>query len=101
MRRVPVLTALLLLSLTSALHAQSTNASLTGRVLDPQKALIADAKVAAISVGTNVRAETTTNGSGEYYLANLAPAVYRIEIEKPGFKKLVKPDLILHVQDAL
>jgi hypothetical protein len=51
--------------------------------------------------GTNVRYETMTDGSGEYYLANLAPAVYRIEIEKPGFKKLVKPDLILHVQDAL
>ena len=48
-----------------------------------------------------MRAETTTNGSGEYYLANLAPAVYRIEIEKPGFKRLVKPDLVLHVQDAL
>ena len=101
MRRAPVLTALLLLSLTSALRAQSTNASLTGRVLDPQKALIADAKVAAINAGTNVRAETTTNGSGEYYFANLAPVVYRIEIEKPGFKRLVKPDLILHVQDAL
>jgi hypothetical protein len=42
-----------------------------------------------------------TNGSGEYYLANLAPAVYRIEIEKPGFKRLVKPGLVLHVQDAL
>src|SRR6266705_2676823 len=101
MPRVPVLTALLFLSLTSALRAQSTNASLTGRVLDPQKALIADAKVAAINAGTNVRAETTTNGSGEYYLANLTPAVYRIEIEKPGFKRLVKPDLVLHVQDAL
>src|SRR5204863_9136907 len=91
----------LLLSLTSALRAQSTNASLTGRVSDPQKALIADAKVAVISTGTSVRAETTTNGSGEYYLANLAPAVYRIEIEKPSFKRLVKPDLVLHVQDAL
>lgn len=101
MRSVPVLAALLLLSLTSALRAQSTNASLTGRVSDPQKALIVDAKVAVISAGTNVRAETTTNGSGEYYLANLAPAVYRIEIEKPGFKRLVKPDLVLHVQDAL
>src|SRR5258705_5665505 len=101
MRRVPVLTALLLLSLASALRAQSTNASLTGRVTDPQKALIVDAKVDVISAGTNVRAETTTNGSGEYYFANLAPAVYRIEIEKPGFKRLVKPDLILHVQDAL
>ncbi len=101
MRRVPLLATLLLLSLTSALRAQSTNASLTGRVSDPQKALIVDAKVVVISAGTNVRAETTTNGSGEYYFANLAPAVYRIEIEKPGFKRLVKPDLILHVQDAL
>jgi len=101
MRRVPLLAALLLLSLTPALGAQSTNASLAGRVLDPKKALIADANVAAISVGTNVRAETRTNASGEYYLANLAPAVYRIEIEKPGFKRLVKPDLVLHVQDVL
>src|ERR1700752_101271 len=42
-----------------------------------------------------------TNDSGEYSLANLAPHVYRIEIEKTGFKKLVKPDLVLHVQDAL
>ena len=101
MRRVPVLAALLLLSLTSVLRAQSTNASLTGRVTDPQKALIVDANVAAISVGTNARYETTTNGSGEYYLTNLPPNAYRIEIEKSGFKKLIKPDVILHVQDAL
>ena len=92
MRRVPVLAALLLLSCTSVLRAQSTNASLNGRISDPEKALIVDAKVAVISAGTNVRAETTTNGSGEYYLANLAPAVYRIEIERPGFKRLVRPD---------
>lgn len=102
MRRAPVLAALLLvLSLTSVLRAQSTNASLKGRISDPQKALIGDAKVGLINAGTNVRTETTTNGSGEYSFANLAPAVYRIEIEKPGFKKLVKPDLTLHVQDAL
>ena len=101
MSGVPLLAALLLLSFTSVLHAQSTNASLSGRVSDPQKALIVDAKVAVISAGTNVRAETTTNGSGEYYLANLPPGVYRIEIEKESFKRLVKPNVILHVQDAL
>jgi hypothetical protein len=26
---------------------------------------------------------------------------YRIEIQKPVFKKLIKPDVVLHVQDAL
>lgn len=27
--------------------------------------------------------------------------MYRIEVEKSGFKKLIRPDVILHVQDAL
>ena len=71
------------------------------RTADPSKAVIVDAKVAAISATTNVRYQTTTNGSGEYYLANLTPGPYRLEIEKPGFKKLIKPDVILHVQDVL
>ncbi|HET9714088.1 MAG TPA: carboxypeptidase regulatory-like domain-containing protein, partial [Pyrinomonadaceae bacterium] len=83
------------------MRAQSTDASLTGRVTDTAKALIIDAKVAAISEGTNVRYETTTNSSGEYHLGNLRPDVYRLEIEKTGFKKLIKPSIMLHVQDNL
>jgi hypothetical protein len=83
------------------LHAQSTNASLTGRVTDPSQALIESAQVAAIRLDTNARLQTLTNGSGEYHFATLPPASYRIEVEKPGFKKLVKPDVTLHVQDAV
>jgi hypothetical protein len=85
----------------SVLHAQSTTASLAGRITDPSKSLIADAKITVVSASTNVRYETTTNGSGEYHLVNLAPNSYRIEIEKQGFKKLIQPDVVLHVQDAL
>jgi len=47
------------------------------------------------------RYESATNGAGEYTLANLPPGTYRIEVEKSGFKKLVRPDVNLHVQDAL
>jgi hypothetical protein len=83
------------------LCAQSTTASLTGRITDPSKAVIVGAKVAAISAGTSMRNETTTNAAGEYYLQSLLPGTYWIEVEKPGFKKLIKPDVILHVQDAL
>jgi hypothetical protein len=92
---------LFLVSFSSVLRAQSTNAGLSGRITDPSKAVIVDAKVAAISVGTNVRYETATNDSGEYYFANLPPGPYRIEVEKTGFKKLIKPDVIFHVQDVL
>src|SRR5215207_3522133 len=86
---------------TPVLRAQSTNASLTGRIADPAKALIVGASVAAVRAGTNARYETTTNASGEYYLSNLPPGDYRIEIERQGFKKIIKPDMTLHVQDAL
>jgi hypothetical protein len=102
MRRVSVVGALLVLMLPpSVLRAQSTNASLTGRITDPSKALIAGAGITVISAGTNARYEITSNESGEYYLTNLPPGLYRIEIEKTGFKKVIKPDVILHVQDAL
>ena len=83
------------------LCAQSTNASIAGRVTDPSNALIVGAKVAAVSSGTSFRYEGATNGAGEYYLTNLPPGNYRIEIEKAGFKRLIKPDIILQVQDAL
>ena len=101
MRRVPLLLLLFFFSYPDVLRAQSTNGSIAGPVTDPTKAVIVDAKVAAINVGTNVRYEGATNGAGEYYLTNLPPGNYRIEIEKAGFQKLIKPDVILHVQDAL
>ena len=101
MSRAPLAALLFLVLFASILRAQSINASLAGRITDPSKALIVNAKVVAINTGTNVRYETTTNSSGEYHLANLAPGAYRMELEKSGFKRLIKPDVILHVRDAL
>jgi len=93
--------ALAIVLCSPILRAQSTNASITGRVTDPSKALIVGANVAAVSSGTSFRYEAVTNASGEYYLTNLPPGSYRLEIEKTGFKKLIKPDVTPHVQDAL
>src|SRR6266403_1268029 len=100
--RVPALAACLLLVFSSSvLRAQTTSASLTDHVTDPSHTFVADAKISAISTATNFRYETITNTSGAYYLTNLPPGPYRLEIEKTGFKKLIKPDVTLHVQDVI
>jgi hypothetical protein len=101
MRGVAVCAFLFLVAHACVLNGQSVKASLTGRITDQSKALITGARLVAIRTSTNVIYETTTNEQGEYYLSNLPPDSYHIEIEKPGFKKLIKSEVILHVQDTL
>ena len=91
----------LLVSFAHRVNGQSTNASLTGRITDSSKAVAPNAKVIAINTGTRVRFETVTNETGSYYVTNLPPGTYRIEVEKLGFKAVLKTDIILHVQDTL
>jgi hypothetical protein len=91
---------LLLVSWPALLAAQATNATITGFVTDPTKALIAGAKVDVINMDTNIHYTATSNQEGSYTVPNLPPGPYRIEVEKPGFKTVVKSDLILHIQDT-
>src|ERR1700682_6074431 len=100
-KKVAALAVMLGLSLVGALQAQSTNATLTGRVTDPSKAVIPDTKVTLINTATNLNYEGMTNGTGSYYVTNLPPGTYSMEVEKPGFKTVIKPDVALHVQDVL
>src|SRR5260370_565222 len=86
---------------TRPLHAQSSNASLTGRITDSSKGVVPSALVVAINTGTRVHYETITNATGSYYVTDLPPGTYRIEVENAGFKVVIKSDLVLHVQDAL
>ena len=100
--RFPALAfAVLSLALALNLQAQSTNASLTGEVTDESRALIAGAKVAAVSTNTGAEYDSWSGGSGVYRLSNLPPGPYRLEVEKSGFKTAIKPLVNLHVQDVL
>ena len=83
------------------LLAQSTNGTINGLVLDPSNKVIAGADVLVINNATGVTYSSKTNGDGIYVAPNLPPGPYRIQVAKVGFKTLVKPDIVLNIQDAL
>src|SRR6202041_1857910 len=83
------------------LGAQSPNGNINGLVLDPSNQLIVGAEVIAVNDLTAVQYTTKTNNEGVYVLPNLPPGPYRLQVSRVGFKTIIKPDIVLNVQDAL
>lgn len=100
-RGLAVMFLVLFVSWPALLSAQTTSATITGFVTDPQKALVVGAKVVVVNMDTNLRYTAATNQEGNYTVPNLPPGNYKIEVEKQGFKSIVKPDVVLHVQDTV
>ena len=100
MREVSFFLVLVLLGVASA-AAQSSNAIVNGIVLDPSGEVIVGAQVVVVNDATGVQYTTKTNGEGIYVVPNLQPGSYRIQVSNSGFKTIIKPDIIIHVQDAL
>lgn len=99
MRSVFLCLACVLLACFS-LRAQDPNAAVTGRVLDSTGAVVPGTQVTVINDATNVGYSATTNETGIYSVNSIPPGKYHIQVSKNGFKNIIKPGVILHVQDA-
>ena len=87
--------------LACAVMGQNPYATVTGRVVDPANATIVGAKVEIVNSETGAKYSVETNSEGIYTIPSLQPGIYRMEVSKPGFKALLKPDIVLHVQDVI
>ncbi len=101
MKSCRFLLGLVYLAFCCSAFAQSTDASLTGFVDDPSKALIPKVSVTAINTQTGSKTKTLTNSAGQYVLPGLSPGTYRLEVDKQGFKGIIEAGLVLHVQDVV
>jgi hypothetical protein len=81
------------------LLAQEFRATISGEVTDPAGAVIAGARVVALSLERNVPYEATTNNVGRYIIQFLLPGNYTVMVEKPGFKKYVREGVELLASD--
>ena len=75
-------------------------AAVTGLITDPQGRSVPGVTILITNLGTNVVSRTVTNDQGIYRVPSLQPGIYRITVDKDGFKSIVKSGVELHVQDV-
>ena len=79
------------------LAGQGFSASILGAVTDNTGASVPEAIVTAANLGTGQKASVLTDSNGNYTIPKLAPGDYRIDVERPGFKRGVREPVTLQV----
>ena len=81
------------------LSAQEVRASITGLVTDSSGAAVANATVRVVNIASRVAFSTATNVTGNYVTPFLSPGAYEFSVEASGFKKFLRPNVVLQLQD--
>jgi outer membrane receptor protein involved in Fe transport len=72
-----------------------------GTITDPNGAVVPNATVSLANQETGIdRRTATTNESGDYVFTSLTPGLYRVTVERSGFKKAVKENVRLNVGET-
>ncbi|HEU0138623.1 MAG TPA: carboxypeptidase-like regulatory domain-containing protein [Bryobacteraceae bacterium] len=85
---------------SSAAHAQTTFATITGTAVDATGAVIANARVTATNVDTGIKTEAFTNDVGNYIIPQLNQGRYELRAQATGFKEFVAQDITLTSRDV-
>src|SRR5580704_5516514 len=75
-------------------------AAVTGLVTDANGRSVPGVTILITNLSTKVAFRTVTNDQGIYRVPSLQPGIYRITVDKDGFKSIVKSGVELHVQDV-
>src|SRR6516165_8305716 len=77
--------------------AQTDRGTITGAVSDPAGAVVANAVVEAKNADTGTVFQVGTSATGNYTLAQMPVGTYELSVTVPGFKKSVRPGIIVSV----
>jgi hypothetical protein len=92
--------ATILLSV-GCLYAQSDRGTITGTTADPAGAVIANAAIEVRNSDTGVVYQTSTTATGNYTLAQLPPGQYEMTVTAAGFKKYIRPNIVVEVAQVV
>ncbi|HEY3938560.1 MAG TPA: carboxypeptidase-like regulatory domain-containing protein [Bryobacteraceae bacterium] len=83
---------------TSRVQAQTTFGSVIGTVTDSSGAPIPNTQVTLMNLGTSEKRSGNTNADGLYQFVNVVPGQYSVEIQKTGFKRIVRSPITVETQ---
>lgn len=92
---------LALAMIAGSVFAQSGTTGINGTVVDQAAAVVPGATVTISNPATGLTRTTTTNANGRFNFTGIPPATYRLEIEAPGFKKVVSSSVQALVDSPL
>jgi hypothetical protein len=81
--------------------AQDPRGTLLGRVVDPAGATIPGANVLVMNADTAVAVKSVTNDNGQFSVPFLNPGMYRVTVDKPGFKTYLRDSVQLRVSESV
>ena len=79
----------------AAIVGQEFRSTISGAVLDPQNALIPNAKILATESRTGAKSTAVSDSAGKYVIPFLTPGTYLITASAPGFKRSVQGNFVL------
>ena len=98
-QRLPMFSLLLIAAAHTFSYGQEIRASISGIVSDPTGAPVAGAVVTTTSIATNSSVAAVTNDAGSFLTPFLAPGSYTLTVERTGFKKFVRENIVLESLD--
>lgn len=93
--------AVLFLSASLTLAAQSFYGTVVGTVTDSTGAAVPQSSVAIINSATSDRRTVQTDDQGTYRFVNLLPGNYRVEVERTGFRRSAVDNVVVAVDATL
>jgi hypothetical protein len=72
-------------------------ATVSGKVTDPNGAVVAGATVTITNMTTNQSFSTTTSSDGSYNSPVLPPGNYKVKVDSPGFKSYVLQNVVVGI----
>ncbi|HXB22521.1 MAG TPA: TonB-dependent receptor [Candidatus Solibacter sp.] len=88
-----------LASVLMGFSQSASTATVRGRVVDPQDAVVTNATVTATNTATGISRSVSTTSAGDYVIPNLPPGTYDVKVESKSFAPNESKALHLNVGD--